>query len=93
MEAITPALSAIDVLNGTKCDGIELTTNLFKDHKMSIDGNKKQRLETYLRIRSIPNLDSNDRKNCYQVIDLNTLLVIPPKGSNANKFNAENERK
>ena len=94
MDSITPSLiSATDILDATKCDGIELTKNLFKDHKMSIDETKRQKLETYLRIRFVANTDPNDRKQCYQLIDSNTLLVIPPKGSNANKFGADSSEK
>ncbi|CAG2109631.1 unnamed protein product [Medioppia subpectinata] len=90
MDSLTPSVvNPLDVLNGTKCDGIELTKDLFTHHKMSIVDHNTERLHTYLRIRSVPNLDTDDRQQCYQVMDNNTLEVIPPKGSNASKYGSD----
>lgn len=92
MDGLTPSvMSAVDLLEATKCDGQEITKNLFKDHKPSIvvDDHKRQKLETYLRIRSLEDYGADHRKSNYQMLDGSTLLAIPPKTSNASKEGAK----
>jgi len=91
MDEMTPAINGLpeDI---SKCDGIEITTNLFKDHKVSLES-KSERLNIYLRIRALNAAESNHKINCFEILDSKTLLVVPPKGSNANKFGTDSERK
>jgi kinesin family protein 20 len=96
MDEISPAVVTIgsDIV---QCDGIEITTNLFKNHKMSTNlvNNKNERLNTYLRIRALNQNETQSKttQSCFKVLDSKCLLVIPPKGSNTHKNGSELEER